>query len=122
MIDALLLAVLCVGVVEIALRLPFAPLAARAQATGTKALRTMQASRVSDHWKERVMLAYAKTMLGCSLRLAGMLILVFGAVGLIALAFDTIAPGFSAFLLGMTGLLFSLVFATGYVLLRRRFL
>ncbi|MGF1551140.1 MAG: hypothetical protein ACFBWO_01400 [Paracoccaceae bacterium] len=122
MIEAALLAVLCVVVVEIALRLPFAPLATRAQLTGRKALRTMQASAVSDHWKERVMLAYAVTMLGCSLRLAAMLVLVFGIVGLIAWGFEFVAPGFGEFLLGLTGLALSLVFATAYVTLRRRLL
>lgn len=122
MIEAALLAVLCIVVVEIALRLPLAAIAARAQATATKALRTMRAPGVSDHWKERVMLAYAATMLGCTLRLAAMLALIFGVVGLLALGFEMVAPGFGEFLLGLTGLALSLVFATAYVSLRRRLL
>ncbi|MEM6971427.1 MAG: hypothetical protein AAF577_01380 [Pseudomonadota bacterium] len=115
-------AILSIVAVEVVVRLPFMPLARRAEATARRALHTMNRPRVSDHWKEKVMLAHAGAMMGCSLRLAGLLILLFAGVGALAWGLDFALPGFLAFLTGLIGLGATVVFATAWAVARPRML
>jgi len=106
--------------VELALRLPLLTPAGRIAATSQKALRMMANGAVSDHWKERAMLAYA----GRTFAAVGLFVLalaaLLGALAVIALSIDVIAPGFSAFLVSLPGLGLTLVAATVWMLVRRR--
>ena len=51
----LLTTVLCVFLVEIFVRLPLPAVISRINVIGRKALRTLGAKSVSDHWKEKVL-------------------------------------------------------------------
>lgn len=63
--------------VEVIVRTRFLGTASALLTTSNKAVRVMGSKRISDHWKEKAILAYSRHMMGCSLRLA----LVLAAVG-----------------------------------------
>lgn len=108
-----LTALLCVILVEIGLKLPFgASLSALTRATG-RAMKTVRAAGVSDHWKEKAMGAYAARTFAATGKLAVWLVILFGSAFLLAWAF-----GILDFLLGWVGILFTLFFATAYATFR----
>ena len=77
---------------EIALRLPLVTSVATMSATAGRALRVMRAPRVSDHWKERILPAYAGRLLKASLLLlASVLGIVLPVVLVVTLATGSLA-------------------------------
>ena len=120
MMSWLLAAALCVALVEVVLRLPIIAVGQRAARIGQRAARILRAPGVSDHWKEKALLAYSRRLMGNTLRLSAMLLVLAGvAVALVALG-DRIVPGFAAFVMGWQGILATLVLASAYGLLRAR--
>ena len=80
-----------------------------------KAIHIIPAGNISDHWKERVVLAYAlKIMKYCIYMLLITLIIV-------SLFFvgDYFLKNFLEFTLSFMGIVYSIVFACGYVFLRK---
>ncbi|MGG7567369.1 sulfotransferase [Rhodovulum sp. DZ06] len=116
----LLAAALCVALVEMFMALPLAaPLRALTRSAG-KAARVVSAKGVSDHWKEKAMGAYARATFAATGRLALLLGLIFAAAYALVLLFDAVSGGFEAFLLSWTGIIATLVLATGYAVARRK--
>lgn len=60
--------------VELLLRLPVAAEARRLAHVGTRAQKTLRSARISDHWKEKVLLRYARELLRASLSLSGLIL------------------------------------------------
>lgn len=114
--------VLCILTIEAAVRLPFVPLAARARGTAVKAIKVVRSEAASDHWKERVMLAYAGVMLGCTIRLSALLLTILAFAAVVVIAFNQVHDGFLQFLLNSLGFLFSMLVTIGYFAVRRRIL
>lgn len=119
-VNWLLTAVLCIVLVEVALRLPFLPPLRRLQRSSSRALGIVRARHVSDHWKEKAMAIHARRTFLSSAKIGLLLALVFGLAAGLVLALDWLSAGFGDFLIGPVGLAFSLIAATAYVLLRRR--
>ena len=115
----ILTAILCVPLVEIALRLPFTATVAQAGASGAKAMRVVRSRAISDHWKEKAMAAYARRTFLASLKLAGLLAVLLGVAAILVLLFERVARGFPEFLLGWRGIGFSVVFASLYYAVRK---
>ena len=107
-------ALLCVLLVEIALRLPFLQPMKAFRDTLAKAGKTMGAKAVSDHWKEKAMGAYARITFLASLQLFGLLVVLFGSAAIVVLAVNKAVPGFTDFMTGWQGLVFTGIFATVY--------
>jgi len=113
-----LTALLCIGIVELALRLPFAGTLSRLAGTGARAARVVRSPAISDCWKEKAVGAYARRTFLATVRLAGLLAAVLGTAAVLAYGFDRILSGYGAFLLGWTGFAFSAVFAGTYAWVR----
>ena len=111
--------VLCVPLVELVVRLPFASALRVLSTSGTKALHVVQSKAISDHWKEKVLCSYAQTTFVASAKLAAFLAVVLGVATLLVLGFERVFEGFQSFILGWAGIGASLVFASLYVALRR---
>ncbi|MGF1500871.1 MAG: hypothetical protein ACFBSD_03565 [Paracoccaceae bacterium] len=107
--------------VEIAVRLPFAETLRRSLDTMAKTRRVLRGATISDHWKEKAMLAYSARMLGTSGRLAGMILAVILPAALFVWLADLAWPGVAAFVMGWIGLLATVVGAMAYLAVRRRF-
>ena len=117
----LLAALLCVLLVEIALRLPFADALAAVTRSSGRAARVVASKRISDHWKEKAMGAYARATFGGTLRLAALILAVFGPAAVLVVAAEQLgAAGFSAFLFSWAGLGFTLIFACFYAWIRMK--
>ncbi|MGB0749339.1 MAG: sulfotransferase [Magnetospiraceae bacterium] len=119
-LHAVLLALLCIPLVELVLVLPFVPTAQTVIGASQKAARTVAAKRISDHWKEKAMAAYAGRTFGATLALAGLLLIFFIVAGGLSWGIDLLAPGFLGFALGGPGLLLSLGVASVYAVLRHK--
>lgn len=116
----LLTVVLCVLLVEVVIRLPFLRVLRELEGILRKAMRVVRARSVSDHWKEKAVPAYAGRMFTATLKLAVLLL----AVGTLALAliwlFDRLSASYDRFIVGWAGILFSILVASTYAVLRRR--
>ena len=70
---------------------------------------------ISDHWKEKVVTAYALKIMKFSLQILLILLLILSFF----IFADYLLKGFLAFTLSFIGIMESMVFAFGYVYLRR---
>ncbi len=114
-----LTAILCVLLVELALRLPFAATLAAVSRTGVRAVRVIRAKAVSDHWKEKALAAYAQITFLSSIKLAGLLAVLLAVAAVLVVALEQISSGFQSFILGWHGIAFSIVFASLYLKVRK---
>lgn len=114
----LLTTVLCVILVEIFVRLPLPVIVLQINVIGRKALRTLSAKSVSDHWKEKALLAYAVSLFVSTLKLAGYLVVLGAVAVLLIFIFDNLGAMVGDFITNWPGILFSLVVATLYSIVR----
>lgn len=114
------LIVLCALLVELVLRLPFVSALQALQRTSRRAMAVVTAKRISDHWKEKAMGAYASRTFIASAQIAGLLAIVLGVATLLVLAFDWFWAGFQTFILGWVGLVSSVVAASLYIIIRKK--
>lgn len=117
---ALLSALLCLLLVEAALRLPFGRALSRAVRTGERARRVLASRRISEHWKEKAVGAYAGRLIGATLALAVMIAAL--AAGFLggAIALEALKTGAFGLLLGWPGIVYCTAVAGAWVLVRRR--
>ena len=122
--EYLIIAVVSVWAVEVFLRLPVRRAVDDLWRVSKKAMHTVASPHISDHWKEKVMLAYAGKSLGNTLKLAAWM-LVFIALALVpALVIDYFrltGEPVLALLSSPPGLIASTVCAIAYAWLRGRF-
>ena len=116
----LLLAAATIAAVELVLRLNVAGAAHRLLVVVKKVLRTLKSDRISDHWKERAMLAYAGRMFVSSLTLLALFVAALSPVAILAVAAAWLGVPLYALLMDATGIVASLVIACLYLPLRRR--
>lgn len=114
-----LAAVFSVLMAELLLRAPLSGPLARVRDTSRKALRLVRSRAISDHWKERAMARYALTMAGCTAQLTALLLALAGVGLAFILLADRVVGGFSTFLLRLDVVLFTVLAATGYILVRK---
>lgn len=117
----LISAVASVLSVEVLIRTGLAPRVARMMALSGKAAQVVRSSRISDHWKERVLPRYAGGLFVSTLWLGCYLILFlspFGGAVALGRAFDVNVAGFLA---SATGIIGVSLFALLYAIARNRF-
>jgi hypothetical protein len=114
---------ICVAAIELFVRLPFLKQVARLGEIGRKTKWVIGSSRISDHWKEKVLQRYSRDMAVCSITLGLYMAIVLGVVTVLAIAFDTVVqpdmPTLEYFM-STEGLLLTTAFAFMYVFVRRR--
>jgi len=106
---------------ELLLRLPLREQVSVAARVASRAQHTMMARRISDHWKERALLAYAGKLFRNTLSLAVTLGLFFGIAATLILLADVAGVVERNFIFGWKGIAYSIVFATLYASTRKRF-
>lgn len=117
--QAAALAVLAALVAELALRLPLGRATRAILAPNRKALWVLRAPGISDHWKERAMLAYARRSLTASAGFAGWVAVLIGAALALGAPLALALPGFAAFAAAPLGLALATATACLHVALRR---
>lgn len=78
--SAVLCAIVGIAFVELLVRTHFVGTAYALLDTGSRATHVVTSKRISDHWKERAVLAYSGTMMRCTLRLGLVLLAAAAAV------------------------------------------
>ena len=111
----LLLLIVCILSVEVFIRLNFLSYLDSILKVTRKVTYVIPQNNISDHWKEKVVPAYALRMMKYSLQILLILLLIL-SLFLIA---DFFFNDFLALTLSLIGVLESIVFAFGYVYLRK---
>lgn len=106
---------------ELLSRLPFERIVSSMAQCARLAGRVISSRRISDHWKERILPAYAGRMATHTLMLTLYFAALAGLVSVALLAADAITPGTAGLITSGKGLVASFAVATAYYLLRRRF-
>ncbi len=118
--SATVAAVLTVPLVELALRMRIPDVVGRIVGPSRRSVAVMRARGISDHWKERAMLLYARRTLSGALTLATYLGLLGGTGYVMVVAADAVLPGFFQFLLATSGVVWASLVAFAYLALRRK--
>ena len=111
----LLLSLVCIASVEVLIKLDFLSHLDSMLKVTKKVTYVIPKSNISDHWKEKVIPAYALRIMKYSLQIFLILLLI------ISLFFisDFFFNDFLAFTFSLIGIIESMVFAFGYVFLRK---
>jgi len=117
----ILTTILCVVLMEFVIRIPLTAVISEINAVIRKSLYTLGAKSVSDHWKEKVMLAYAGLLFISAMKLAGFLVAVVAMAILLIVVFDYLGANISDFITSWAGILFSTIVATIYFRVRKSF-
>jgi len=113
----LLLLLVCISSVEVLIILNFLTYLDAILKVAKKVTYVIPNNNISDHWKEKVIPAYALTIMKSSLQTLLILLLI---MSLFFIA-DFFFNNFLAFTFSWIGIIESMVFAFGYIYLRRLF-
>ena len=114
----ILLLLVCILSVEVFIRFNFLSLLDSMLKVIKKVTYVISQDKISDHWKEKVVPAYALRIMKYSLQILLILLLI---MTLFFIA-DYFFNDFLALTLSLIGIIESMVFAFGYVYLRRLFI
>tara|TARA_A100001015_G_scaffold34141_1_gene37809 strand:- start:547 stop:903 length:357 start_codon:yes stop_codon:yes gene_type:complete len=113
----LFLLLVCILSVEVFIRLNFLSHLDSILKVTKKVTYVIPKNNISDHWKEKVIPAYALKIMKYSLQILLILLLILSLFFITNLFYNN----FLAFTLSLIGIIESMVFAFGYVYLRRLF-
>jgi|TARA_B100001093_G_scaffold362228_1_gene346977 preprotein translocase subunit SecE len=111
----LLLLLVCILSVEVFIKLNFLSLLDSILEVIKKVIYVISKNNISDHWKEKVVPAYALKMMKYSFQI---LLILFVIIFFFVIA-DFLINNFLAFTLSLMGILESAIFAFGYAYLRK---
>jgi len=114
----LLLLLICILSVEVFIRLNFLSLLDSILKVTKKVTYIIPQNNISDHWKEKVVPAYALKIMKYSLQI----LLILSLILSLFLVADFFINDFLALTLSLIGILESIVFAFGYIYLRKSFI
>ena len=112
-----LIFIVCILSVELFIRLKFITFELNAE-SDKKVTYVISQNKISDHWKEKVIPAYALKIMNYSLKILLILLLIISLFFII----DLLQNNFLAFTFSLMGIAQSIVFAFGYVFIRRLFI
>ena len=113
-----LLLLVCIVSVEIFIRLNFVSILDSILKVTKKVTHVIPQNNISDHWKEKVVPAYALRIMKYSLHILMILLLILSFFIVVDLLFND----FLALTLSLIGIIESIVFAFGYVYVRKLFI
>ena len=114
----LLLSAVCILSVEVFIRLNFLSHLDSILKVTKRVTYVIPNSNISDHWKEKVIPAYALKIMKYSLQILLILLLIISLFFITDLLYNNLLT----FTLSLTGIIESMVFAFGYIYLRRLFI
>ena len=114
----LLLLMVCIVSVEVFIQFNFLSILDSMLKVIKKVTYVIPKDKISDHWKERVVPAYALSIMKYSLQILMILLLILSFF----IATDFFSNNLLSFTLSLTGIIESIVFVYGYVYLRQLFI
>jgi len=118
----LVICLLCLIGIEVFIALPVLRYINALTAVSKKAVRVTTSSKISDHWKEKVLQRYSRDMAVASLMLGFLLIVLFGIMTLASSLADMILqPDLDTlqFFVSIPGLITATIFSVFYVSVRK---
>ena len=112
------LLLICILSVEVFIRLNFLSLLDSILKVAKKVAHVIPQNNISDHWKEKVIPAYALRIMKYSLQI----LLILTLIMFLFIFTDLFQNSFLTFTLSLTGIIESMVFAFGYIYLRKLFI
>jgi hypothetical protein len=109
-----------IAMVELFLRLPVLDKLRQIRVVVRKVLKTVSSKAISDHWKERVLLAYSGKLLVCSLSLFALLLLALSPLAVLCAIGIRMQVPLLALLMDYRGVLASIIAACAYLAVRNR--
>jgi preprotein translocase subunit SecE len=113
----LLILLVCILSVEVFIRLNFLSYINSILKVTKKVTYIIPQNNISDHWKEKVIPAYALKIIKYSLQILLILLIIMSLFFIT----DFFLNNFLAFTFSLIGIIESMVFASGYVCLRKLF-
>ena len=113
-----LLLLVCILSVEVFIRFNFLSLLDSMLKVTKKVTYVIPQNNISDHWKEKVIPAYALRIMKYSLQILLILLLIMSLFFIV----DFFYTDFLAFTFSLIGIIESMVFAFGYAYLRKLFI
>ena len=113
-----LLSLVCILSVEVFIRLNFLSHLDSILKVTKKVTHVIPQSNISDHWKEKVIPTYALRIMKYSLQILMILLLILSFFFIVDLFYNN----FLVFTISLIGIIESMVFAFGYVFLRKLFI
>lgn len=124
MMNFVLYAIVALIAVELFLRLPIASLTKTLLAISGRAMAIISSPRISDHWKQKAILAYAGRLALTTVKLGGLFLVIILIVYGLCIGFTLVirtdaSP--AALLMTPSGLIATSILSAGYFFLRGRF-
>ena len=116
--------VVSVIVAELFVRLPVLVFCKALIEIITKTVATIRSPRISDHWKEKVLIHYAGMMALNTIKMGGILLIIFGSGFLVSSACELILDSKISpikFLMTPIGVAVAAISASAYFFVRKRF-
>lgn len=110
-----------VAFAELFIRLPIIASVKGAAGFASKSATIIRAERISDHWKERVLLAYSQRLFTQTLRLALLIVTAFSPVFVALAVAAVVGAPLLSLLVSLQGVCLSLAAALVYAFARARF-
>ena len=114
----LVLFLTCILSVELLIRSKFLIILDSIINVTRKVIFVIPSNKISDHWKERVIPSYALKIMKFSLQI----LLILSCIFTLFIIVDLFLESFIVFTLSLMGILESVIFAFGYIFLRKLFL
>lgn len=114
----LLLLLVCILSVEVFIRLEFLSLSDSILKVTKKVANVIPKNNISEHWKEKAIPIYALKIIKYSLQILLILLLIMSFFFIT----DLFQNNFFAFTISLIGIIESMVFAFGYIYLRKLFI
>jgi hypothetical protein len=111
-------AVTGIGFVELMIRLPVFPTLAQLHATMTKAMAVIGSNTISDHWKEKVLPAYAARLFRLTMLMAIYLLAAFAPLFAVSAVAIALKVPFLEFAMSWVGIGLITIIAATYAKLR----
>jgi hypothetical protein len=118
MLEYFYLLVLCFLSIELLLKLKFTSHIYSIMRTTSKVFSVITSSNISDHWKEKIIPAYAFNIFQNSL----LILLQFFIIILFVFAFNFLSNSFFLMLISLKGAISSLIFSFSYFKIRQKFI
>lgn len=112
-------AILSVLIIETGLRLPLSAVLMEMNMVARKAIHILGAKAISDHWKEKVMLAYAFSLFKNTAIIAGFMLLIAAIVIVFIAVCNYLGVATGEFILSWVGIVFSCIVAMLYFKIRK---
>lgn len=113
--------ILAIILVETLLRLPFLQAIQSSVHTTQKAVSVIFSSSISDHWKERVILFYARVIFLNTLKLSLYLLSLLLPIGAFVVLGYLLTIDLVSFIMGLEGVMVVTLLSIGYAIARKRF-